>query len=441
MKSSILHFAVLLSLTAALTSCGRKEVTGAADRQAQQDGPTPATAQPVLAPTADEVVLTILATNDIHGGVEPFVNNKGERFGGLARISGIFKSIEQGLTARYPGQVGFLMLDGGDQFQGTLLSNYDEGKLTIDAMSAMGYDAVVPGNHDYDFGPLGWLQDKVIPGQGDQDPRGAFKRLVAGARFPFLSSSTFYKDSIRDSAGNPIAVDGDSCRPVNPSQVSTPATLPEIEWSLARAPEWVTPYIIREIQGVRVAVIGVDLHETPTVTTPQNVTDLCFAAQAEAYLRLRAQLEGKADVFVALMHDGSDSAKAFVQKIVDSGLPHRIDALVAGHTHRPESFRLPSGVPMIQSGANAERFGRLDLIYDRRAGRVVMEKTRLFGGVQVPLRGCPSATDATSKVVDFCTFDEASGETRYEGVVVTEDTAVAQLIAKARQDIAPVASG
>lgn len=417
-----------------LSGCGRKDVTGQVTRDPQVQKPDTELPIPPLELSADQVVLTVLATNDIHGGVEPYVNSAGEKFGGLARVSGVFRAIKQGLLQRFPGQAGFLMLDGGDQFQGTLLSNFDEGMLTIDAMSAMGYDAAVPGNHAYDFGPLGWLQDKVIEGQGDQDPRSALKRLQAAAKFPYVSSNTFYKDSIRDGIGRPIEVDGDSCRPLNPSGVSTPAEPPRIEWSLARRPEWVQPYVIRDVAGVRVAIIGIDVHETPTVTTPQNVTDLCFASHTETYLRLRAELEGRADAFVALIHDGSGDVQQFVREVVASGLPNRLDAVVAGHTHRPERF-IVSGVPIIQSGANAERFARLDLVYDKRAGRVIPAKTRNFGGIPIPFDRCAKEKQAQ----ELCAVDAATGQVLYEGVPLTPDPAVEALIAAARAQIAPVA--
>src|SRR5215471_13207798 len=105
--------------------------------------------------TAQPAQITILATNDIHGGIEPSVAKDGTVEGGLAAFSGAVKAIKAGLKTRLGEQVGVLVLDAGDQFQGTLISNHNEGQLVFQAMSQAGYDVAITGNHDYDFGPVG----------------------------------------------------------------------------------------------------------------------------------------------------------------------------------------------------------------------------------------------------------------------------------------------
>ena len=142
---------------------------------------------------AQPVQITILATNDIHGGIEPTTSSDGSVEGGLAAFSGTVQAIKAGLKRRLGEQAGVLVLDAGDQFQGTLISNYNEGKLLFQAMSRVGYDAVITGNHDYDFGPVGWLDDQVTPTTVDQDPRGALKAALAYAQFPLISANTFLR--------------------------------------------------------------------------------------------------------------------------------------------------------------------------------------------------------------------------------------------------------
>src|SRR5262249_18436663 len=106
----------------------------------------------------NERQITILATNDIHGGVEPSgKGKKGKKSGGLALWAGVADAIRKGIQKQYKEQAGVVTVDAGDQFQGTLISNKNEGQLVFSAMDEVGYDAVIPGNHDYDFGPVGWL--------------------------------------------------------------------------------------------------------------------------------------------------------------------------------------------------------------------------------------------------------------------------------------------
>src|SRR6516162_7463523 len=143
----------------------------------------------VLGCAAEPTKITILATNDIHGGIEPN-RLKDAVEGGLAALSGTVQAIKAGLRRKLGDRTGVLVLDAGDQFQGTLVSNHNEGRLVFQAMNQAGYDVAITGNHDYDFGPVGWLEDEVTPTTADQDPRGALKAALSNAQFPLISSNT-----------------------------------------------------------------------------------------------------------------------------------------------------------------------------------------------------------------------------------------------------------
>ena len=82
--------------------------------------------------------IVILATSDQHGHVEQ-----------AARLGHYFAAER----AQAPNRV--LAVDGGDIFQGTLVSNLHEGAAMIHALNALGYAAAAVGNHEFDFGPAG----------------------------------------------------------------------------------------------------------------------------------------------------------------------------------------------------------------------------------------------------------------------------------------------
>tara|TARA_R110002049_G_scaffold23781_5_gene84572 strand:+ start:21064 stop:22620 length:1557 start_codon:yes stop_codon:yes gene_type:complete len=100
--------------------------------------------------------LTILHTNDFHARFEPISkydgpcsaedNTAGECFGGSGRL---VTAIEQA-RARSNNAI---LVDGGDQFQGTLFYTYYKGALAAEMMNKMGYDAMTVGNHEFDDGP------------------------------------------------------------------------------------------------------------------------------------------------------------------------------------------------------------------------------------------------------------------------------------------------
>jgi 2',3'-cyclic-nucleotide 2'-phosphodiesterase (5'-nucleotidase family) len=374
----------------------------------------------VLGP--DERLITILGTNDIHGGLEVGkARGDGSPIGGMAFWGGVASSIRQGVAKRYGAdRSGVLVVDAGDQFQGTLISNFNEGMLMFAAMNEVGYDAVITGNHDYDFGPIGWLDDQVTSDTDDKNPRGALLRAVGSAKFPMISANTFVAASIVNSAGEQLNPKDQFCQ-VNGT----------IDWSQAERPSYLKPYVIKEVAGLKVALIGLDNPHTPTTTTEANVTDLCFDDEAAAYTRVRKELEGKADVYVIVIHDGNTDTSNDVSKLVSKLPAGSVDAVVSGHTHWVTNTRV-GGIAIIQSGSNGEKFGRIDLVYDTKTRKVQPAKTRSFGGIELVHGRCaPSAKS-------FCDAS-ADGAVSYEGVPVIESAKIAQLVAAARVQVAQVA--
>lgn len=214
--------------------------------------------------------------------------------------------------------------------------------------------------------------------------------------------------------------------------------VPAIDWSRAARPEFVKPYLIKNVAGVRIAVIGIDNKFTPTTTTLADVSDLCFEEEVEAYLRVRQQLEGKADVFVLLIHDGNTDAQdlsTLVATLLSSSAPRHgaeVDAVISGHTHFTYNVTV-GGVPVIQSGANGSAYGRVDLFYEPKLGKVDRSKTKAYAGVRTFLKRC--ATEAQ----DYCTFDSATQTLKYEGVSFRNDDRILRLIGDERREIAPLA--
>lgn len=393
---------------------------------------------PVLTGPSEKLV-TILATNDIHGGADAQTTPEGPQ-GGLAHWAGVVRSIRLGLGSRLGKDAGVLVVDAGDQFQGTLLSNYDEGQLVFRAMGEIGYDAVVPGNHDYDFGPIGWLEDQVSERTEDKNPRGALERLVAQARFPLLSANTFFKESIVDRSGRPMeGVASSGCAPRGRAG--------EVDWRRARRPRFLAGSVVKSVAGVRVALIGIDHPRTPEMTTVENVSDLCFRDPAEAYADVRRELQGRADVFVALLHSGDtereESATVFARRVQElgqeSGKGAAVHAVIAAHTHFVHSNR-SGDVPVIQSGSGMERFGRVDLVWKADERRVLPEKTRVWAGVKLLHWRCDPAASAICRVVASPPGSGMPDQVAYEGFAVAADPAVSAEIVRARSELAPLAS-
>ena len=112
--------------------------------------------QPSIASHDKVYEITILHTNDFHARFRPISkydnncsqknNAKGKCFGGTARLI----SAVEDARSRHSNTI---LLDGGDQFQGTLFYNLYKGKVAAEMMNKLGYDGMAVGNHEFDDGP------------------------------------------------------------------------------------------------------------------------------------------------------------------------------------------------------------------------------------------------------------------------------------------------
>jgi len=382
-----------------------------------------------------EKLITILGTNDIHGGIESRLTRDGNKQGGLDFWAGSVRSIREGIHKRYGDErAGVIVVDGGDQFQGTLLSNYDEGRLVMQSLSEAGLDAAVPGNHDYDFGPLGWLIDQLPRGQApglspETDPRGALKAAIQGVRFPLLSANTYIKSSLRDWDGVPIEVESKNCQPKNSEA--------ELVFTLAERPSFLKPYLVLERAGLRIALIGLDHIATATMTTAENVSDLCFRNEVDTYLEVRDELEGKADLFVLMVHGGNTPQNPELSHLVESlidarpGKTDTLHAVVGGHTHQVHRDWV-RGIPVIQSGSGGDLFGRIDLVWNTSTHSVDIARTQALAGIRMLHLGCASNTEFQ------CKADPTTGQPSLEGIPVVASPEIAQAIERAATALAPL---
>ncbi|MGB3406123.1 MAG: bifunctional metallophosphatase/5'-nucleotidase [Jannaschia sp.] len=100
--------------------------------------------------------LTVLHTNDFHARFEPVSafdgpcsaedNAAGECFGGTARLVNAINDAKARTN-------NYILVDGGDQFQGTLFYTFYKGQMAAEMMNMLGYDGMTVGNHEFDDGP------------------------------------------------------------------------------------------------------------------------------------------------------------------------------------------------------------------------------------------------------------------------------------------------
>lgn len=160
--------------------------------------------------------LTILHTNDFHDRFEPISkydsgcsaesNDEGKCFGGMARM---VTAIEAAKTRHD----NWLLVDAGDQFQGTLFYQYYKGETAAEFMNNLGYDAMAVGNHEFDDGPealrefAGLVNFPVLMSNADLSGEPALKDVIQ-------------KSVVLEKAGEKIGLIG--VTPINNGEISSP---------------------------------------------------------------------------------------------------------------------------------------------------------------------------------------------------------------------------
>ena len=143
------------------------------------------------------------------------------------------------------------------------------------------------------------------------------------------------------------------------------------------------PYIIKDLDGLRVAIIGLITEETPILVVPDNVKDLEFKSTRETAKALVPKLRKEADLVIALTHLGFYEESGGKYKAPGVFRLARevpgIDAIIDGHSHTAvnELKRINKTV-LVQAGEWSKYVGRLDLTIDTDLKTVTNSQFKLI---------------------------------------------------------------
>ncbi|XP_069867074.1 5'-nucleotidase [Dipodomys merriami] len=287
--------------------------------------------------------LTILHTNDVHSRLEQTsedstkCNNASLCVGGAARL---FTKVEQIRRA----EANVLLLDAGDQYQGTIWFTVYKGAEVAHFMNALRYDAMALGNHEFDNGVEGLI-----------DP------LLKKANFPILSANIKAKGSLA-------------------SQISG----------------LYLPYKILHLGGEAVGIVGYTSNETPSLSNPGP--SLVFEDEITALQPEVDKLKTlNVNKIIALGHSGFEMDKLIAQKVKG------VDIVVGGHsntflyTGNPPSKEVPAGkypfivtaddgrkVPVVQAYAFGKYLGYLKVEFDEKGNVITSHGNPILLNSSIP---------------------------------------------------------
>jgi 2',3'-cyclic-nucleotide 2'-phosphodiesterase/3'-nucleotidase len=270
---------------------------------------------------AKRVQITVLGTTDLHGNVFPidYYTDKPDNRG-LAKVATLIRRVRK-------ENENVVLIDSGDTIQGTPLEYFHNKKNNLPpdpmmlAMNALGYDAMTVGNHEYNFGL------KVL------------EKARSEAKFPWLSANTYNKGTTKTHY---------------------------------------QPYVVKEIAGVRVGILGLTTPGVPTWENAPNYAGLEFHQPLLEARKWVPVLRGKerADVVVIAMHMGieedlrtgelnpgqvlNENQAVTIAKQVPG-----IDLIFMGHTHRDIPSLTVNGVVLTQANHWGRHLARADIYLEK----------------------------------------------------------------------------
>lgn len=251
----------------------------------------------------------LLTTNDFHGKMEGGYESGAAK---LAAYMEYYKAMNE---------EGTILLDAGDSFQGSPMSNLLYGEPVVRFYNEMGYTATVVGNHEFD-----WGIEKVFETMEENN-----------AEYPLLTANV-YKDGVMA--------------------------------------EWATPYLITEVNGVSFGIIGLTTPETSETAHKDYVGDYTFEDAADISKDMIAEVEAKgAEIVIMLGHIPAYQDRdtglitgelADLAEAVDG-----YDAMIGGHSHRTVTGKV-NETPLVMGYKHGRMFGHITLYYDTVADEVVV---------------------------------------------------------------------
>lgn len=254
--------------------------------------------------TKPAATLTILHTNDTHSQVEPTDPHaaKNADRGGYARRMGLIAQERQ-------ADPNLLLLDAGDFSQGSPYFNFYRGRVEIEAMNRMGYDAGTLGNHEFDNGV------------------DTLAMVVRLAKYPIVCANY-------DCTGTPLE-------------------------------GLIKPYVVLRKVGLKIGVMGIGVSPEDLIA-PDKFGAIRYLDPLPVINETAALLREKehCDVVIVLSHLGTDNINGCSDEVLAAGMKG-VDIVIGGHTHHIISQRVADAdgheVLLAQAGKAGLQIGKIVL--------------------------------------------------------------------------------
>ena len=299
---------------------------------------------PAAAAVEESKTVTILQTSDLHGMVNPYdyASNKVSKTS-LAHAATIIK-------AERSKDPNLLLLDTGDTTQANYIQEFlnENPNPIIGALNYLDYDAWTLGNHEFNFG------------------------------FSYVTKEISEFEGVT-LAGNIYKADGS---------------------------RWIDAYHIFDVDGVKVAVFGIDAPHIPRweKADPTHYDNMSFTSPMEETGKILKELDGKADVVIGSIHYGLEGEYGTegVQALAET-YGDRIDALLIGHAHAVVDETI-GGIPVLEPGSNGQYVSKVTITLTGSGSGWTVDKSATTG----ELLDCSAVTPDADFLAEFKSLHEKS---------------------------------
>lgn len=264
----------------------------------------------ILSFSSEIANIQILVTSDLHGKFMPYEYStaSASKKGSMVQLATLIKELKT-------TNKNTLLLDNGDAIQDNSHELFLNGDITplVEFFNYVGYDAMVPGNHEFNFG-MDTLNKVIKPFNGD------------------LIVANLYKDNKRV----------------------------------------YNPYKIFKIDHVKIALIGV---VTPHIKKwdAENLKDYTVTNPVEEVKKVVSELKNKADIIIVSAHMQLDPEFGGGDSTREIALNNPEVAMVfTGHEHALRNERTPSGTLLLEPGKWGEFLGKIDLKVTKEKGKWII---------------------------------------------------------------------
>ena len=292
---------------------------------------------------ASNVEIRLLATSDVHGQVYP--TNYTAGFAKSGQYNRSLAHVATYVNTAREENDNVLLVDGGDLIQGTPLTYYyafykqDVDDPSMKALRSIGYDMFVVGNHEFNYGLS--ILNRQLDYLTSADTEGESSVSVCVANY--LDAATNNADSK--------------------------------DWATWKG---YAPYIIKNYDGVRVAILGLGNPNIANWDIPANWEGIYFAGLEETYLHYEAELKQKADIIVVVSHNGANDSDAANGDSMAAliAATDSIDVAICGHEHyngvRVLQNSAGEDVPVMGPSTKAVAVADALLNYNRATGKLTI---------------------------------------------------------------------